>query len=330
MTSKTSKTPTTTGNLTQALAHHRQMTAAMDQTQALIAVETARIEDLTEQLQRATQDRQALYQRLTNSHRQPDGFIFPTRQQQIDAIAAHPEMVKADAHCEASEAEISTTQTRKAALIARWHEQDRERGALRAQVGPVSELHALQQEVGAIESEVATLDTLIDEHRVRLAEPPPADDSQARRADLLARVTLGEPGAADDLAVLEQTIKAGAAAKAKADDARADTALLLQGLEGRKTERQAALAPLRAAERLALTWHVENDHAAEVARHADLSRELHLSHMRLAALASLLGRDRSTPTPLLNLPGYPDTVGARTASRAAEAERLAALGIHLG
>jgi hypothetical protein len=330
MTSKTSKTPTTTGNLTQALAHHRQMTAAMDQTQALIDVETARIEDLAAQLQRATQDRQALDQRLTNSLRQPDGFIFPTRKQQIDAIAAHPEMVEAEARCEALETERATTQARQSALIARWHEQDQERGALRAHVGPLSELHALQQEVGAIESEVATMDTLIEEHRVRLAEPPPADDSQARRADLLARVTLGEPGAADELAALEKTIKAGAADKAKANDARADAALLLQGLEGRKTERQAALAPLRAAERLAMTWHIENDHAAVVARHADLASELHHVHLRLAALDSLLGRDRSIPTPILNLPGYPDTVAARNASRAAEAERLAALGIRLG
>ena len=316
-----------TNTLSQTLAQHRQMTDAMDQTQALIDVETARIEALNEQLHRATQDRNALDQHLTNTHRQPDGQIFDSRQQQIDAIAALPAMQEAEARCEALEAERASIQARKAALIARWHEQVKERGALRAHVGTLEELHALRQEASAIAGEIDALDTRIAETRALLAEPPPADDTQARRADLLARVTLGEPGAADELAALDKAIKAGAAAKAKAHDARADASLLLQGLEARKMARQDALAPLRAAERLAKTWHIENDHAAVVDRHAELARELHHTHMRLAALDSLLGRDRSIPTPLLNLPGFPDSVAARDASRAAEAARLAALGI---
>ncbi len=327
MTSKTPKTATAPGTLNKTLGRHRQMTDAMDETQALVSGETARIEGLTEQLLRATQDRQELHQHLTHSHRDSDGFIFPTRQKQIDAIAKLPAMREAEARCEALETEIASVQARKSALIARWHEQSKERGALRTQAGTIEELHTLKQEVSAIEGEIAAMDALIEENRARLAEPPPADDSQARRADLLARLTLGEPGAADELAALEKEIKAGAAARAKANDARADAALLLQGLEGRKTARQAALAPLRAAERLAVAWRIENDHAAEVARHAALAEQLHLSHMRLAALASLLSRDRSDPTPLLNLPDYPDTEAARNASRAAEADRLAALGI---
>jgi hypothetical protein len=323
------KSAPSTGTLTKTLARHQEMTAAMAQTQSLIDAETARIDGLDEQLLRATQDRHDLHQHLTDTHRQENGFIFERRQQQLDAIAKLPEMRQAEARCEAIEMEIAGVKDRKAALIASWHAQAEERGALRAKVGPIADLHELQREVVGVEGEIAALDALIEKHRALLAEPPPADDGQARRADLLARVTLGEAGAADELVDLEKTIKAGAAARAKANDARADAALLLQGLEARKTARRAALAPLRAAAHLAMTWHVENDLAAEVARHADLAKELHLSHLRLAALSNLLGRDRRDPTPLLNLPGFPDTEAARNASRTAEADRLAALGIRL-
>lgn len=347
MTTATPKTPKakadtlpapaspTVHTLAAALAAHHRLSAEMDDIQALIAMESERLEAASAKTSQARQARHAIYERLLNSQRQgtPDDPNYrgewDSMKQHQEHIRAHPDFLQAadaEALAESAQAEI---EARKRGLIEAWHRKLNERDELRRSCGPVDELGEMQAQRRALEEELEAIAAMIADKEEAVNQPPPPDDSQERRAVLLANVAMGEPGAAEELAALDKTIAARAAAKIAADQARAETRQLLQGLEAKRAAKQASIERIRQDERAALLWHLENEREAEHERWQTLQSELHTSNLRLAALANIIGSDREHPVPPLRLPDFTENDDNRLSARATTRADLTARGLDL-
>ena len=327
--------PATVHTLSAALAAHHRLSAEMDDIQALIAMESERLEVASAKTSQARQTRHAIYERLLNSQRQgtPDDPNYrgkwDSMKQHQEHIRAQPDFLQAadaEALAESAEAEI---ESRKTGLIETWHRKLLERDELRRSCGTVDELGELQSNRRALEEELEAIAALIAVKEEAVNQPPPPDDSQERRAVLLANVAMGEPGAAEELAALDKDIAARTAAKIKTDQARAETRQLLQGLESKRTAKQASIERIRQDERTALLWHLENEREAERDRWQTLQSDLHTSNLRLAALANIIGSDREHPVPPLHLPDFTENNDNRLSARALTRAELTARGLDL-
>ncbi len=321
--------------LTAALAEHHRLSAEMDEIQGLIAREDERLEAAVAKATQARQTRQNVYERLLNTQRQgrPDdpGYRgdWDSMMQLQEHIRVHPDFTRAIDAEEAADRAQAEVEERKSGLITAWHRKRDEREAVRKICGTVDELRELQTQRRALEGELDTISALMDSKREAVNQPPPPDDSQERRAILLANVAMGELGAPEELAALDKAIAASAAAKTKADKARAETLQLLQGLEAKRSAKLSSIERMRQDERTALLWHLENEREAERERWFGLQSGLHASNLRLAALANIIGSDREHPIPPLRLPDYVENDDNRLSARALTREELTARGLDL-
>ena len=325
----------TVHTLAAALATHHRLSVEMDAIQGMIEREDAALEAASVKTHQASTTREAVYDRLLHKLREgkPDDpnyrGVWDSPKEQKDFILAHPNFIQAtdaETQAESAQAEI---EARKSGLIEAWHRKLRERDEVRRSCGPVDELGEMQAQCRALEEELEAIAALIAVKEEAINQPPPPDDSQERRAVLLANVAMGEPGAAEELAALDKDIAARTAAKMKADQARAETRQLLQGLEAKRSAKQASIERIRQDERTALLWHLENEREAEQGRWRELQSELHMSNLRLAALANIIGSDREHPVPPLRLPDYTENDDNRISARATTRAELTARGLDL-
>jgi hypothetical protein len=316
--------------LAEAFAAHDRMTADMEATQALIRRESEERERVQPQLHRARQDKQSTDERLMQAvYTDQDGYQGPWPSYQVhrDFINAHPDIVQVDGIIAGLEQELAEIETRQQALIRLWHQQEQDRAHLRRHATNLDELRELVRQRLAMEAEADTITALMDEKGKILQEDSPPDPFPERRAALLASVALGEAGAAEELAALDQEMTARAAAQAEQAKHRSEIAQLVKGLTAKLAAKKAEISQARERERLALAWHLGNEIEAEQARHDAAEMELSRAHLRIAALLNLTGADKKTHYPWLSLPNHPDTPDARAESRQREVARLASLGL---
>lgn len=319
-----------TPTLSAAFARHDQMTADMDDTQAMIDQESARLESSVSSVNTAKKALSDLHERLANKLKiGTDGHQGPwdNYQEQLDYINANPDYVKAKQDLEQQEQLQEEIESRKAALIKTWHQQKQTRAEIRRESGSLEEIREEVSRLNSLEEEADTISNLLETKLDLLQEQPPDDDSQARRSVLLASVALGEPGASAELDALDKAIAIRSAAKVAENQRRSETEQLVRGLEAKLQAKQAEIRSLRKRVRLALHWHLENEREAGQKRFDSLAAEMHTAHLRLAALSHLTGSDRNTLVAFLNLPGHTDTWDARAAQRQQEIDHLSELGI---